>query len=79
LGNIIEACGIEMIERIQELYETAVIAAGRENHFTTTNMNVAEKFAELIVQECMELNCQELSFSDIDRLLPLYKEHFGIE
>ena len=37
------------------------------------------KFAELIVQECMKLNSQELSISAIERLLPLYQKHFGVE
>ena len=36
-----------------------------------------EKFAELIVKECMKLNSKELSITAIERLLPLYKEHFG--
>ena len=38
-----------------------------------------EKFAELIVAECMKLNSKELSITAIERLLPLYKEHFGVE
>ena len=38
-----------------------------------------EKFAELIVLECMKLNSKELSITAIERLLPLYKEHFGVE
>jgi len=38
-----------------------------------------EKFAELIVQECMQLNSQELSITAIERLLPMYQEHFGVE
>ena len=38
-----------------------------------------EKFAELIVQECMRLNSKELSITAIERLLPLYAEHFGVE
>ena len=37
------------------------------------------KFAELIVQECMKLNSKELSITAIERLLPLYEEHFGVE
>ena len=37
------------------------------------------KFAELIVGECMKLNSKELSITAIERLLPLYKEHFGVE
>ena len=38
-----------------------------------------EKFAELIVLECMKLNSKELSITAIERLLPLYAEHFGVE
>ena len=38
-----------------------------------------EKFAELIVRECMKLNSKELSITAIERLLPLYEEHFGVE
>jgi hypothetical protein len=37
------------------------------------------KFAELIVQECMQLNSKELSITAIERLLPMYREHFGVE
>jgi len=37
------------------------------------------KFAELIVRECQKLNSKELSITAIERLLPLYKEHFGVE
>jgi hypothetical protein len=38
-----------------------------------------ERFALLIVKECMKLNSKELSITAIERLLPLYKEHFGVE
>jgi hypothetical protein len=41
-----------MNERIQQLYDTALVAAGKENQFETTHLDVAEKFAELILQEC---------------------------
>ena len=37
-----------------------------------------EKFDELIVKECMKLNSKELSITAIERLLPLYAEHFGV-
>jgi hypothetical protein len=36
-----------------------------------------EKYAELIIRECMKLNSKELSITAIERLLPLYNEHFG--
>lgn len=39
----------------------------------------AEKFAELIVRECIELNNQELSFNAFERLLNKYQDHFGVE
>ena len=39
----------------------------------------ADRFAELIVRECMRLNSKELSITAIERLLPLYQEHFGVE
>ena len=38
-----------------------------------------EKFAELIVKECIELNKQELAFNAFERLLNRYKEHFGVD
>ena len=38
-----------------------------------------QMFAELIVQECVELNRQELSFSAFARMLDKYEDHFGIE
>jgi hypothetical protein len=41
-----------MNERIRELYETAMVSAGQDKQFATTNLDVATKFAELIVQEC---------------------------
>ena len=37
------------------------------------------KFAELIVKECMRLNSKELSITAIERLRPVYEEHFGVE
>ena len=64
-----------MNPRIKELYKN--VLASSEN--MRWNIEDAEKFAELIVQECMKLNSQELSISAIERLLPLYQKHFGVE
>ena len=67
-----------MNERIKQLAEQA------RKHFPKTEMSGEfwvfdeEKFAELIVQECMKLNSKELSITAIERLLPLYEEHFGV-
>jgi hypothetical protein len=41
-----------MNEKIRQLYDTAMVAAGKENQFETTHLHVAEKFAELILREC---------------------------
>ena len=49
------------------------------SHYPDVGGKTLEKFAELIVKECMKLNSKELSITAIERLLPLYKEHFGVE
>jgi hypothetical protein len=67
-----------MNERIQEL----LIEAHKQTDGGIYNGHLSvwtEKFAQLIVQECMKLNSQELSITAIERLLPLYREHFGVE
>ena len=57
------------IKLLKELYKQAETECGWSE----------EKFAELIVAECIKLNSKELSITAIERLLPLYEEHFGIE
>ena len=73
-----------MNDRIKQLVEQAeeyasqfvyVQAIGHPGYTEKFN----EKFAELIVAECMRLNSKELSITAIERLLPLYKEHFGVD
>ena len=77
-----------MNERIKQLVKQA------GGHFSTHNLmsnpvqhresielwdkNI-EKFAELIVKECMEINKQELSFIAFETLMDRYNEHFGVE
>ena len=43
-----------MNKQIQELYETALVAAGKDKQFETTNLDVATKFAQLIIDECID-------------------------
>ena len=64
-----------MNERIKELAREAGLLVHNPEGVPTK----LEKFAELIVAECMRLNSKELSITAIERLLPLYAEHFGIE
>ena len=77
-----------MNERIKQLVKQA------GGHFSTHNLmsnpvqhresielwdkNI-EKFAELIVRDCIEINKQELAFNAFERLMNKYKDHFGIE
>jgi hypothetical protein len=69
-----------MNELIQQLAVEAGMIVGEANGFDMTRLMPREvKFAELIVRECMKLNSKELSITAIERLLPMYREHFGIE
>ena len=69
-----------MNERIKQLAVEAGMIVGEPNGFDMTRLMPKEvKFAELIVKECMKLNSKELSITAIERLLPLYAEHFGVE
>jgi len=68
-----------MNKRIQELEKLATPRCYDENGCYIGNKFDINKFAELIVRECMKLNSKELSITAIERLLPLYEEHFGVE
>ena len=71
-----------MNERIRQLAEQAG-GIGHDddgNELTPALVGTSlEKFAELIVKECIELNKQELAFNAFERMLNRYKEHFGVE
>ena len=69
-----------MNERIRELIQqaTRVIKADWNCADDIEDFDV-NKFAELMVKECMKLNSKELSITAIERLLPLYEKHFGVE
>jgi hypothetical protein len=64
-----------MNERMREL--------ARESGLPTYNPEGVptklEKFAELIVRECIELNRQELAFNAFESLLNKYQDHFGVK
>ena len=67
-----------MNERIRELVRQAGLDDADFPIENWDNVPLA-KFAELIVRECMKLNSKELSITAIERLLPLYAEHFGVK
>jgi hypothetical protein len=54
-----------MNERFRQLYDTAMVAAGKEKQFETTHLHVAEKFAVLIIQECVD-QCEQIA-TDADK------------
>jgi hypothetical protein len=71
-----------MNERIQALAVEAFFDEATDvvsDKIYTFNEEKMQKFAELIVKECLKLNSKELSITAIERLLPLYREHFGID
>ena len=71
-----------MNERIRQLWEdndTIEVCYPEQGSPVSVSATTLEKFAELIVRECMKLNSKELSITAIERLLPLYAEHFGVE
>jgi hypothetical protein len=72
-----------MNERIKLLAEQAGMRECSLGYGMPENVlwgeNRIENFAELIVTECMKLNSKDLSITAIERLLPLYEEHFGVE
>ena len=71
-----------MNERIAELKAQSISREMRgTNAFDSYMVDIfnTEKFAELIVRECMEINKQELAFNAFERLMNKYKEHFGVE
>lgn len=68
-----------MNERIQKMYEAARVAAGQEHQFETTNLDVAEKFAELIVRETMQVVANQLPSNQYLDVAHAVIEHFGDE
>ena len=66
-----------MNERIKELAEQSIKESGQEFWWLTNNL-VIEKFAELIVRECIEINKQELAFNAFELLMNKYQDRFGV-
>ena len=64
-----------MSERIKDLIKQV----GTDISGKWVGVANSEKLAELIVQECIEINKQELAFNAFERLMNKYQDHFGIE
>ena len=68
-----------MNERIRELAEQA----GWDNHHSKFDTRI-EKFAELIVRECLDIAQDRAAFdwappNDVNDIIDEIKEHFGVE
>jgi len=73
-----------MNEQIKELARKAGISIlyeydGYDGHAGVANFADIEKFAELIVRECMKLNHDHFSDEDPYSIDSLYRYHFGVE
>jgi len=79
-----------MNKRIQELARQAYIedAKSEDPNYQPADVTddlledlsgVFEKFAQLIVQECMQLNRDILCEDDPNYLDQIYREHFGVK
>ena len=81
-----------MNEKIKNLWGTALEEFSKEHQFATIMLPepLREKFAELIVEECVEIgdnyqeilgnepecyNCRKVAYGIVDKI----KEHFGVE
>ena len=73
-----------MNERIKKSYVQALAKCAKDLSKNGEDVDIpvdvfAEKFAQLIVQECMQLNRDILCEDDPDYLDQIYREHFGLE
>jgi hypothetical protein len=50
-----------------------------EEYHQVFSNNYQQKFAELIVKECMKLNHEHFSDEDPYSIDSLYRQHFGVE
>lgn len=67
-----------MNERIRELLKQSTNPPWDGEQGPMNEFNL-EKFAELIVAECIKLNGKELAMPGHSRMVDVYCEHFGIK
>jgi hypothetical protein len=67
-----------MNERIRELLKQSTNPPWDGEQGPMNEFNL-EKFAELIVEECIKLNGKELAMPGHSRMVDVYCEHFGIK
>lgn len=60
------------------IYESGLIAQGCWDKFDEYDRQALEKFAELIVRECIRL-CDQVDYVGADECIDNIREHFGME
>ena len=60
------------------IYESGLIAQGCWDKFDEYDRQALEKFAELIVRECIRL-CDQVDYVGADECIDNIREHFEVE
>ena len=68
-----------MNERIRELTRQVYGPSLMDHENFVMNNDKMERFAELIVEECIKLNGKELAMPGHSRMVDVYCDHFGIK
>lgn len=55
--------------KIKSLYERALVAAGKEKKFDTTDMDVVNEFAKLLVYACAEFAVVQQADRDVRNIV----------
>ncbi len=66
---------IKQFAELSKVYKTILV----DGQMQSVLLIDPEKFAQMIVEECININREELSFVAFNVLLDRYHEHFGIE
>jgi hypothetical protein len=66
---------IKQFAELSKVYKTILV----DGQMQSVLLIDPERFAQMIVKECIDINREELSFVAFNVLLDRYHEHFGIE
>ena len=66
---------IKQFAELSKIYKTILV----DGQMQSVLLIDPERFAQMIVQECININREELSFVAFNVLLDRYHEHFGVE
>ena len=66
---------IKQFAELSKVYKTILV----DGQMQSVLLIDPERFAQMIVKECIDINREELSFVAFNALLDRYHEHFGIE